>query len=63
METGEPRCGLPHAGLFHRFLEGYMFPSFTGGMVSNFRSAEAAEMMAWARDTLWPTIHPPVGEL
>ncbi len=57
-QTGEPRCGLPHAGLFHRFLEGYMWPSFTGGMVSNFKSAEAAAMLEWARDTLWPTIHP-----
>ena len=57
-ETGQPRCGLPHAGLFHRFLEGYLWPSFTGGMVSQFRSDEAAEMLAWARDSLWPTIHP-----
>ncbi len=57
-ETGEPKCGLPHGGLFHRFLEGYMWPSFTGGMVSNFQSSEAMDMMAWARDTLWPTIHP-----
>jgi multiple sugar transport system substrate-binding protein len=57
-ETGEPRCGLPHAGLFHRFLEGYLFPSFTGGMVTNFKSDEAAAMMEWVRDSLWPTIHP-----
>ena len=57
-ETGSPKCGLPHAGLFHRFLEGYLFPSFTGGMVSNFRSDDAAAMMAWARDSLWPNIHP-----
>ncbi|MBK7199673.1 hypothetical protein [Candidatus Amarolinea dominans] len=35
---GKALCGLPHAGLFHRFLEGYMQPSFTGGMVSNFRA-------------------------
>ncbi len=55
---GAPKCGLPHAGLFHRFLEGYLFPSFTGGMVSEFRSAEAASMMEWARDTLWPTMNP-----
>jgi multiple sugar transport system substrate-binding protein len=27
-------------------------------MVSNFRSADAVEMMEWVRDTLWPTIHP-----
>lgn len=57
-ETGEPRCGLPKAGLFHRFLQGYLWPSFTGGMVSNFRSEEAAAMLEWARDSLWPTIHP-----
>ncbi|MEM7118927.1 MAG: ABC transporter substrate-binding protein [Chloroflexota bacterium] len=57
-ETGSPKCGLPHAGLFHRFLEGYLFPSFTGGMVSNFRSDDAAAMMEWARDGLWPNIHP-----
>jgi multiple sugar transport system substrate-binding protein len=57
-ETGEPRCGLPHKGLFHRFLEGYLWPSFTGGMVSQFKSAEAVEMMEWVRDSLWPTIHP-----
>jgi multiple sugar transport system substrate-binding protein len=57
-ETGEPRCGFPHAGLFHRFLEGYLWPSFTGGMVSNFKSAEAVAMLEWARDSLWPTVHP-----
>jgi multiple sugar transport system substrate-binding protein len=57
-ETGQPRCGLPHAGLFHRFLEGYLFPSFTGGMVTNFKTDEAVAMFEWARDTLWPTIHP-----
>ena len=56
--TGGPKCGLPHAGLFQRFLEGYMWPSFTGGMVTNFKSAEAAAMMEWLRDSLWPTIHP-----
>ncbi len=55
---GRPLCGLPNAGLFHRFLEGYLWPSFTGGMVSEFRSDEAVEMMEWARDSLWPTIHP-----
>ena len=55
---GTQKCGLPKAGLFHRFLEGYLFPSFTGGMASNFRSTEAIEMMAWMRDELWPTMHP-----
>ena len=58
VETGTPKCGLPHAGLFHRFLEGYMWPSFTGGMVTTFKSDDAATMMEWVRDTLWPTINP-----
>lgn len=57
-ETGGPKCGLPHAGLFHRFLEGFLWPSYTGGMVSQFKSQEAAGMLEWARDSLWPTIHP-----
>lgn len=55
---GKPLCGLPHAGLFHRFLQGYMWPAFTGGMVSNFQSQEAEEMLTWLRDDLWPYIHP-----
>ncbi|MCY4257761.1 MAG: extracellular solute-binding protein [bacterium] len=55
---GEPLCGLPRAGLFHRFLEGYMWPSYTGGMVSQFRSAGAVEMMEYLRDDLAPTLHP-----
>lgn len=57
-ETGGPKCGVPHAGLFHRFLEGFLWPSYTGGMVSQFKSQEAADMLVWARDSLWPTIHP-----
>ena len=57
-ETGGPKCGFPHAGLFNRFLQGYLWPSFTGGMVSTFKSAEAEDMLVWARDNLWPTVHP-----
>jgi multiple sugar transport system substrate-binding protein len=57
-ETGSPRCGLPHAGLFHRFLEGYMWPSWTGGMVTNFKSEDAAAMLTWVKESLWPYVHP-----
>jgi multiple sugar transport system substrate-binding protein len=59
-ETGGPKCGLPKGGngLFHRFLEGYLWPSFTGGMVTEFKSKAAADMLTWARDDLWPTMHP-----
>ena len=59
-ETGGPKCGLPHGpmGLFHRFLQGFLWPSFTGGMVTQFKSQEAADMLEWARDSLWPAMHP-----
>lgn len=57
-ETGGPKCGVPHAGLFNRFLQGFLWPSYTGGMVTKFKSQEAADMLEWARDSLWPTIHP-----
>lgn len=56
--SGEAQCGFPVAGLFHRFLEGYAFPSFTGGMVTGFNSPEAAEMMRFMRDDLWPYVNP-----
>jgi len=56
--TGEAQTGLPVAGLFHRFLEGYLYPSFTGGMVTGFKSPEAVAMWEWFRDELWPYIHP-----
>jgi multiple sugar transport system substrate-binding protein len=57
-ETGGPKCGFPKAGLFHRLLQGFLWPSYTGGMVTKFKSQEAADMLVWARDTLWPTVHP-----
>ncbi len=41
--TGQPRFGFPAGpqGLKHRFFQGYLLPSYTGGMVSNFRSDAA----------------------
>jgi multiple sugar transport system substrate-binding protein len=57
-QTGGPKCGFPKAGLFHRLLEGFLWPSYTGGMVTKFKSQEAADMLVWARDKLWPTVHP-----
>lgn len=56
--TGGPKCGLPHAGLFHRFLQGYMWPSWTGGMVSTFKNDDAAAMLTWLRDSVWPYVNP-----
>jgi multiple sugar transport system substrate-binding protein len=56
--TGEAKLGLPVAGLFHRFLEGYLYPSFTGGMVTGFKSEEAVAMWEWFKTDLWPYVHP-----
>ncbi|SDW47040.1 ABC transporter substrate-binding protein [Roseicitreum antarcticum] len=45
--TGEPRFGFPAGpqGLKHRFFQGYLLPSFTGSMVTEFRSDAAED--AW----------------
>lgn len=56
--TGEAQLGFPVAGLFNRFLQGYAFPSFTGGMVTQFKSEAAVEMLRFMRDDLWPYVNP-----
>lgn len=56
--TGEAKLGFPVAGLFHRFLEGYAWPSFTGGMVTQFKSQAAVDMLVFFRDQLWPYVNP-----
>lgn len=56
--TGAPQLGLPVAGLFHRFLQGALWPSFTGGMVSEFKSQAAADMLNWVASDLWPQVNP-----
>ncbi|EID54829.1 extracellular solute-binding protein [Saccharomonospora xinjiangensis] len=49
-----PMLGLPAGpeGLLHRFTQGYLLPSFTGGQITTFRSAEAATAWEYLRD-LW----------
>jgi multiple sugar transport system substrate-binding protein len=57
--TGKRALGFPAGpqGLMHRFFEGFLYPSYTGGVVVPFRS-EAAEAM-WTRfATLWKTVNP-----
>src|SRR5207244_687618 len=39
--------------LLHRFLEGYLLPSFTGGQMTTFRSKEAVTAWQYLRE-LWP---------
>ena len=57
--TGQNRFGLPASdtGLMHRFLQGFLVPSFTGGFVTGFRSKEAVQAWEYMRQ-LWQYTHP-----
>jgi multiple sugar transport system substrate-binding protein len=57
--TGQNRFGLPASdtGLLHRFLQGFLVPSFTGGFVTKFRSKEAVGAWTYLRQ-LWQYTHP-----
>lgn len=52
--AGRPLLGLPCGpkGLIHRFLQGYLLPSFTGGQITTFRSKEAVAAWQYLRE-LW----------
>lgn len=56
---GRPVLGLPCGpkGLYHRFFQGYLLPSFTGGQMTTFRNPDAVE--AWRYMTaLWAQTAP-----
>jgi len=58
-KTGRRLLGFPAGphGLMHRFFEGFLYPSYTGGVVVPFRSA-AVEAM-WAQfASLWTSVNP-----
>jgi multiple sugar transport system substrate-binding protein len=58
-KTGKRLLGFPAGpqGLMYRFFEGFLYPSFTGGVVVPFRS-EAAQAM-WAQfASLWKSVNP-----
>ena len=57
--TGSPKFGFPAGpkGLKHRFFQGFLYPSYTGSMVTKFRSAEAEA--AWNKlKELWAYTNP-----
>jgi multiple sugar transport system substrate-binding protein len=51
---GKPVFGIPAGpkGLYHRFFQGYLLPSFTGAQMTKFRSADAVAGWNWMKD-LW----------
>lgn len=57
--TGDRKFGLPAGpgGLIHRFVHGYLYPSFTGKTVANFNSADAVTLWNYMKD-LWQYVHP-----
>jgi len=58
-QTGRRLLGFPAGpqGLMHRFFEGFLYPSYTGGVVVPFRS-EAAEAMWTQFASLWRSVNP-----
>jgi multiple sugar transport system substrate-binding protein len=58
-KTGKRLLGFPAGsrGLMHRFLEGFLYPSFTGGVVRPFRGMEA-EAMWTGFASLWKSVNP-----
>lgn len=58
-ETGKPRFGFPAGpkGLKHRFFQGYLYPSYTDGVVRTFASDKA--VIAWEKfRELWEHTNP-----
>src|SRR5262252_2464122 len=58
-KTGKRLLGFPAGpqGLMHRFFEGFLYPSYTGGIVVPFRS-DAAEAMWTQFARLWKNVNP-----
>jgi multiple sugar transport system substrate-binding protein len=56
---GKPVLGLPCGpkGLYHRFFQGYLLPSFTGGQMTTFRGPEAAQAWQYMKE-LWANTAP-----
>jgi multiple sugar transport system substrate-binding protein len=58
--TGERKLGFPAGpkGLFHRFFQGYLYPSYTGSSgVVGFKSPEAVQMWTEFKD-MWAHVNP-----
>lgn len=58
-KTGKRALGFPAGpkGLFPRFFQGFLYPSFTGGVVSSFKSSEAEAMWGYLKG-LWAHVNP-----
>ncbi|QIK73634.1 carbohydrate ABC transporter substrate-binding protein [Propioniciclava coleopterorum] len=57
--NGKPVFGFPAGpkGLYHRFFQGYLLPSFTGGVVSRWTSDDAVKGWTWMQE-FWKNCNP-----
>jgi len=57
-KTGEKKLGFPVGpkGLWHRFLHGYLYPSFTGAQVKYFDSDDAVKLWEYLKE-LWKYVN------
>ena len=58
-KTGKRMLGFPAGpkGLMHRFFEGFLYPSYTGGLVTTFRGPAADAM--WTKfAAMWKNVNP-----
>jgi multiple sugar transport system substrate-binding protein len=58
-KTGQARVGFPAGtnGLINRFFQGYLLPSFSGGVVTTFKSNDAIAGWNYMK-SLWKYVHP-----
>jgi multiple sugar transport system substrate-binding protein len=57
--AGRPVFGMPAGpkGLHHRFYQGFLLPSFTGGQITTFRNEDAATAWTYMQE-LWSALTP-----
>jgi multiple sugar transport system substrate-binding protein len=58
-KTGQKRCGFPAGpkSLLHRLIQGYLYPAYTGGLVTTYKNADAVKMWSDLKD-LWQYVNP-----
>lgn len=58
-KTKQPQLGFPLGpkGLWHRFLHGHIYPSYTGAQATKFDSVKAIDMWNYLRE-LFKYVHP-----
>lgn len=58
-KTGKKRCGFAAGpkSLIHRFIQGYLYPAYTGGLVTTYKSPEAVTMWQDFKN-IWANVNP-----